>query len=155
MEQPHQQFETTAIEINSSRLLPFPRELVFQAFSNPSHLSQWWGPNGFTNTIHEFDLRPGGAFRLTMHGPNGANYENVKEFIEVAAPEKIVFRHIQPIHNFLMSMTFDDVSGQTQLHWRMEFFDREENEKFRDFILEANEQNFDRLEEHLKRMRDS
>lgn len=141
--------------IDSSRLLPFPRELVFEAFRDPIHLAQWWGPNGFTNTIHEFDLRPGGAFRLTMHGPNGATYDNVKEFLEVVPPERIVFKHIQPVHNFRMSMTFEDLSGQTHLHWQMEFFDREENEKFRAFILDANEQNFDRLQEHLKLMQAS
>jgi uncharacterized protein YndB with AHSA1/START domain len=45
-----------------------PRELVFAAWTDPKHVPRWWGPNGFTNTVLEMDVRPGGVWRLVMHG---------------------------------------------------------------------------------------
>jgi uncharacterized protein YndB with AHSA1/START domain len=53
-------------EIVTSRVLNARRELVFSAFSDRQRLARWWGPRGFTNTFHEFDLRPGGAWRFVM-----------------------------------------------------------------------------------------
>jgi len=49
----------------SSRVFDAPRERVFKAWTHPHHLAQWWGPRGFTNTLDEFDLRPGGR-RITL-----------------------------------------------------------------------------------------
>ena len=63
-------------EIVTTRLLDWPRERVFRAWTDPAHLARWWGPKGFTNTFHEFDLRPGGLWRFVMHGANGADYQN-------------------------------------------------------------------------------
>ena len=60
--------------IIGSRLLDAPRELVFSAFTDPKHLAQWWGPNGFTTTTHSFEFRPGGVWRFVMHGPDGRDY---------------------------------------------------------------------------------
>jgi uncharacterized protein YndB with AHSA1/START domain len=140
----------SAAPIISTRFFPHPRKTVFEAFRDPVRLATWWGPNGFTNTIHEFDLRPGGRFRLTMHGPDGATYENEKEFLEVVEPERVVFRHFQPMHEFTMTITWDEEAGGTRLTWKMAFESGSDGEKFRDFILKANEENFDRLETQLK-----
>ncbi len=134
-----------AHEITNTRVFKVPRERVFDAFADPAQLAQWWGPKGFTNTIHAFDLRPGGRWRLVMHGPNGANYENESEFLEVVRPERIVLMHLEPHHQFQMAMTFDGAGDQTTLTWRMRFDCAEEVTKLKAFILEANEQNFDRL----------
>jgi len=78
-------------EIISTRVIAAPRDLVFKAFSDPENLARWWGPKGFTNTFHEFDLRPGGAWRFVMHGPDGVDYPNESVFVEVVKPERIVF----------------------------------------------------------------
>ena len=137
------------LTVDSSRLFKFPQQRLFEAFSDPEQLVQWWGPEGFSSTIHEFDLRPGGAFRLTLHGPNGTDYENDKRFTEVVVPEKVAFHHVQPIHDFTMSMTFAPEEESTRLAWHMEFFSGEGGEKLHDFIANANEQNFDRLEAFL------
>ncbi|MDO8541359.1 MAG: SRPBCC family protein [Opitutaceae bacterium] len=139
------------MEVLSSRIFKAPRPTVFDAFANPQHLPHWWGPKGFTNTFHEFDLRPGGAWRFTMHGPDGATYNNVKRFIEVAPPERIVFEHLGPMHRFTMTMTYDDVPEGTKLTWRMAFDPHADNAKLRNFIVEANEQNFDRLQAFLEK----
>ena len=69
--------ETAAAnEIVFSRLFAAPRAMVWGALADPWQVGQWWGPKGFTTTILEMDLRPGGKWRLVMHGPDGTNYPN-------------------------------------------------------------------------------
>ncbi len=132
-------------EIVSLRLLHAPPERVFQAFADPQQLVQWWGPKGFSNTLQAFDFRPGGRWRHIMQGPDGANYENEAEFIEIVAPQRIIFRHLEPIHRFQMTMIFAAKGGQTELIWRMLFATAAEVAPLKNFISHANEQNFDRL----------
>lgn len=96
---------------------------------------------------HEFDLRPGGVWRLTMHGPDGADYENHKEFIEVLPTQKISFRHSGAMHHFIMTIRFETVDDHHALmEWLMDFDKEDINPSFKEFILNANEDNFDRLE---------
>ncbi len=70
-----------------------PRDLVFSAFTDPKHLAQWWGPNGFTTTTSSFEMRPGGIWRFVMHGPDSRDYQNRITFDEVVPPERLVYRH--------------------------------------------------------------
>ncbi len=107
---------------------------------------------GFSNTFDEFDLRPGGAWRFTMYGPDGAEYHNVSEFVEVVPLERIVFQRLKPIHKFQLTMTFAERSGNTVLTWQMRFESDDEATQMRQYILEGNEQNFDRLEAFLATM---
>lgn len=140
----------TNLEVVSTRIFSAPREVVFEAFSNPDHLARWWGPEGFKNEFKEFDLRPGGAWRFVMHGPDGTDYDMEKEFVKVVKPERVVLQHLSPMHRFEMTMTFDEHSDGTQLTWRM-LFESIENSNLIGLIAEANEQNFDRLDAHLKK----
>jgi uncharacterized protein YndB with AHSA1/START domain len=147
--------ETEALsdrEIVSTRLLDAPRELVFRAFSEQEHLAQWWGPEGFTNTFYEFDFKPRGTWRFVMRGPNGHEFENESVFVEIVSPERIVFRHLEPVHGFQMTMLLDEQDGKTHLTWRMLFDDADEYERVKAFVIPANEQNFDRLEAQLAQM---
>lgn len=137
-------------EVVNTRLIDAPRERVFAAFSDPEQLVKWWGPNGFTNTIKKFEFREGGDWHLTMHGPDGTNYRNESVFVAVDPPERIVYDHLRTMHHFLMEMIFSDVDGKTRLTWRQRFESAAEFEKVKAFVPEANEQNFDRLEEHLR-----
>ena len=77
--------------ITITRIFDAPRELVFKMFTDPKHLAEFWGPNGFTSTVREMDPRPGGTFRLEMRGPDGATYPCESLFREVIAPERIVY----------------------------------------------------------------
>jgi uncharacterized protein YndB with AHSA1/START domain len=111
--------------IEGTRLLDAPRKLVFAAFSDPKHLAQWWGPDGFTTTTHSFDFRPGGVWRFVMHGPDGRDYQNCVTFIEIKTPERLLYRHggggdVEPVQ-FTQTVIFEDVGGKTQLVWRGEF----------------------------------
>ena len=84
-----------------------------------------------------------------MHGPDGTDYHNAAEFIEVAPPVRVSFQHLKPVHRFRMLMTFAEEAGKTRLTWRMVFESPEETAPVREFIVRANEQNFDRLAAHL------
>ncbi|MBS0631780.1 MAG: SRPBCC family protein [Verrucomicrobia bacterium] len=143
--------DVAAREIVNTRVFAAPRERVFAAFSDPQQVALWWGPNGFTNTVDELDLRVGGRWRVTMHAPNGANYPNDSIITEVVVPERLVFQHLGPIHRFQMSHLYTVEGSGTRLTWRMLFESAEEVAKIRTFIAQANEQNFDRLAAHLAR----
>src|SRR5688500_13701135 len=80
-------------EIVIERVLNAPRELVWGAFTDPKHLEQWWGPNGFTTKTKEFSFIPGGAWRHVMVGPDGAEYPNESIFEEIVKPERISYSH--------------------------------------------------------------
>lgn len=134
-------------EIMSSRVFNAPCEAVFDAWTDPDKLKEWWGPAGFTNTFHEFDPQPGGKWKFTMHGPGGVgNYQNECTFMIVEEPSLIAWsRQSQPI--FRVVTTFDEMPGsKTKLIFRMQFATKEECDKIRKFAPDKNEENFDKLE---------
>jgi uncharacterized protein YndB with AHSA1/START domain len=136
-------------EIYSSREVKAPVEMLYQAFANPIHLKKWWGPEGFTNTIHEFDLRPEGKWILTMHGPEKGNYENSSVF-KIVEPNKLIrwTRKSQPL--FDMEVGFEKIQDtQSRISFRMIFTTVEECNKLKSFVVPNNEENFDRLEREL------
>lgn len=130
--------------IVSSREFPHPPAAVFAAFADPAVLARWWGPAGFTSTFAEFEPRPGGLWRFTMHGPDGAAYPNESVFVEVS-PERVVYDHLGPTHPFRMEMTFEPAGAGARLTWRMVHPTADAADKVRPFVPAANEQNFDRL----------
>jgi len=136
-------------EIYSSRELNAPLEVIYQAFANPLHLKEWWGPEGFSNTIHEFDLQPEGKWLLTMHGPIKGNFENSSIF-KTVIPNKLVTwtRLSQPL--FDMAVEFEQVTdSKSKIAFRMTFSTTEECTKMKAFVVPKNEENFDRLERLL------
>lgn len=139
-------------EIVTTRVFDTPRERAFKAWTDPDQLMQWWGPKGFSNTFQEFDLRPGGTWRFVMRSPDGVEFPNESVFVEIVEPERLVFRHLEPVHEFLATMTFEDLGGKTRLTWRMLFESAAECDRVRRYVVEANEQNLDRLEAELARM---
>ena len=116
--------------IIGTRVFDAPRELVFSAFTDPKHLAQWWGPDGFTTTTSVFEFRPGGIWRFVMHGPVGRDYQNRITFDEIVAPERIVYRHgggddVEPVQ-FRTTVTFEDLGGRTRVTLRGVFPSAEE-----------------------------
>ncbi|MCB1277830.1 SRPBCC family protein [Prosthecobacter sp.] len=136
-----------ANEILSSRVFPFSRERVFEAFSDPQQLTLWFGPNGFTSTFETFEFNPGGEWKFVFHGPNGANYPNHITFADIVPLERIVYDHVAP--HFRMTMTFVDENGGTRLTWRMAFATTALSEQLKPVCVPANQENFDRLAAHL------
>jgi len=141
----------TGRELTTTRVLDAPRERVFRAFSEAEHLAQWWGPQGFTNTFQEFDLRAGASWRYVMHGPNGADYPNESVIVEVVKPERIVLEHVSG-PRFRLTITLAPEAGKTRITWRMLFPSAADCDKVRGLAVPANEQNLDRLEARLAAM---
>lgn len=147
--------ESSDREIVFTRLFDAPRELVFTAFTQPEHVAQWWGPRGFTTTIHEMDVRPGGVWRFIMHGPDGVDYPNKIVYTEVVRPERLAYTHgpdgEDDSGQFQVTVTLAEEGGKTRLTMRALFASAEERDKaVREFgAIEGGNQTLDRLDEYL------
>jgi uncharacterized protein YndB with AHSA1/START domain len=127
-----------------SREFPASPESVFAAIQDPVRLARWWGPNGFTNTFHTFEFRPGGAWHFTMHGPDGADYPNQSEFLEIVPNSLVRLKHLNLPH-FELSMALEPRANGTLMTWVAVFENQAFAEGMREFLETANEQNLDRL----------
>ena len=126
---------------------------VWDAWTDPKQVAQWWGPRGFTLTTHSKDLRPGGSWVYTMHGPDGTDYPNKTLYHEVEPYAKLVYDHganddRPPL--FRVTALFTAVKGKTKLEMSMTLPTPEAAEETRSFIKKAGgESTWDRLGEHL------
>jgi uncharacterized protein YndB with AHSA1/START domain len=108
-------------ELIIKRVFDAPREIVFKAWTDPKHLAQWWGPNGFTNPVCELDVQPGGAIRIDMRGPDGTIYPMTGAYQEIIEPERLVFTSAaldeegNPLFEVLTTATFAEQGGKTKL----------------------------------------
>lgn len=107
-------------ELIATREYDVPQKLVFRAWTTPDLLARWWGPQGFTNTFHECDMRPGGTWKFTMHGPDGVDYPNHNDFVEIVPLERIVLDHLSG-HEFRVTATFEGFEGRTRVTFRQLF----------------------------------
>jgi len=147
---------TTDRDVIFERFFHAPPALVFAAWTTPEHMVHWYGPNGFTTTVHEIDLRPGGIIRLTMRGPDGRDYHNRMRYLEVDPPHKLVYRHEpdagdEPV-TFESTLTFTAENNGTRLHMRQHFPTAETRtmvaEKYG--AIEGGKQTFARLAAHIE-----
>ncbi len=145
-------------EIVITRLVDAPRELVFDAWTDPQHVGQWWGPNGFTTTTHSIDVRPGGQWRFVMHGPDGRDYDNLITYLEIVRPERIVYKHggdddVEPVE-FETTVTFEPQGGKTRITLRSVFPSAEERDRVvREYgAIEGGHQHLARLAEYVAKM---
>jgi uncharacterized protein YndB with AHSA1/START domain len=77
-----------------TRIFSAPRELVWKCWTDGQHMAQWFGPRGFTTPVCEIDAKVGGRLRIVMRAPDGAEYPMKGEFLEVVAPERLVYTNI-------------------------------------------------------------
>jgi uncharacterized protein YndB with AHSA1/START domain len=111
-------------EIVITRIIHAPRELVFEAFTEVRHLSQWWGPNGFTTTTRAFSFAVGGHWDFVMHGPDGSDYQEWISWSEIVRPERIVLRHGESRDDpnaFSSVISFVPVGATTRIDMRTVF----------------------------------
>jgi uncharacterized protein YndB with AHSA1/START domain len=127
-----------------SKLLPASPAEVFAAMSDPARIARWWGPDGFTSTIHDFELRPGGRWLLTMHGPDGKDYPNESRFTRIEADRLFEIEHLSEPH-FLLTIELQPQAGGTDVRWRQTFDTVERYRRIAAFVANANEQNLERL----------
>lgn len=162
--------DVTGNEVIFTRIIDAPRELVFEAWTDPKHLAQWWGPKGFTNPVCQVDLRPGGAYRIVMRSPEGVDYPMRGVYLEVKAPERLVFTDIMDEHptewhealnkyrqgegkaaqELVTTVTFEEQHGKTKLTIMSRFASAADRDAFLKMgMSEGWAQSLERLEEHL------
>ena len=144
---------TAGRELAIARVLNAPRELVWEVWTNPEHIKDWWGPNGFTNTIFQMDVEPGGVWDFIMHGPDGTDYKNKSIYKEVIKPEKLVYDHVSA-PKFQFTVTFTEQGRKTLVSIQMLFETSEERDNVVK-VFKADEglrQNIYKLEGYLKKI---
>ena len=120
-----QKSNTADREIRLSRLIDAPIKLVWEVWTNPEHIKEWWGPDGFTNTISKMDVRENGEWDLVMHGPDGTNYKNKSIYKEIIKYKKIVYEHVSS-PKFVATISFETQGNKTFIDWHMLFETREQ-----------------------------
>jgi uncharacterized protein YndB with AHSA1/START domain len=147
-------------EIVVTREFQAPRELVWDAMTNPKHVVNWWGPRGFRTTIETMDFRVGGVWKHVMQGPDGAKYPNHSVFKEIVKPERIVYTHgghreDGPGVRFESTWSFEaPAPGKTRVTIRLVFPSATE----RDFVvkefgaIEGGKQTLTKMGEYLAQM---
>jgi uncharacterized protein YndB with AHSA1/START domain len=137
-------------DVVTCRTVPAPRERVFGAWTDPEQLARWWGPKGFDNTFHRYELRPEGMWEFTMHGPNDMHFNNTCIFKCIDAPAYLEFDHLKEMHFYKAMVNFTEVDGGTRIDWIMRFDTAKELAPIREFIAKANEENLDKLQAVLR-----
>lgn len=142
-------------EIHITRVYDAPVKAVWDAWTDPAQVAIWWGPRGFTLTTHSKDLRPGGTWNYTMHGPDGVDYPNITTYYEVEEQKKLVYDHgaseTQP-PLFRVTVLFSESDGKTKMDMTMALPTREAAEETKKFIKKAGgNSTWDRLAEYLEK----
>jgi len=119
-------------------------EQVFAALSDPARVARWWGPDGFTNTVHQFDFQPGGTWLLTMHGPDGKDYPNESRFTRIVPDALFEIEHFSG-HHFILTIALRAAGSATDVHWQQTFDTIEHYQRIAQFVAGANTQNLQRL----------
>lgn len=127
---------------------------VYAAISDPVRIARWWGPQGFSNTIHEFQFHPGGRWLLTMHGPDGKDYPNESRFVRIVPDRSVEIEHLSG-HHFRLRIDLTEQGADTIVAWQQTFDTVEHYERIAGFVATANEQNLDRLAEEVRRTKDA
>jgi uncharacterized protein YndB with AHSA1/START domain len=84
---------TTVAPFVISRVFHAARPLLFEVYTQPDHLAQWLSPEGFHNIHTDMDFRVGGRYHYGIQGPAGMEMWGKQEFLDIAAPERLV--HLQ------------------------------------------------------------
>jgi uncharacterized protein YndB with AHSA1/START domain len=147
--------KTKSNEIRITRIYNAPVQAVWEAWTDPEQVAKWWGPRGFTLTTHSKDIRAGGSWKYTMHGPDGVDYPNDTKYFEVEKCAKLVYDHggndDQP-PLFRVTVLFSEVSGKTKMEMSMALSTPEAAEGMRKFIkMAGGNATWDRLAEFLEK----
>jgi uncharacterized protein YndB with AHSA1/START domain len=141
-------------EIKLTRIFDAPVQAVWDAWTEPAQVAQWWGPRGFTLTSHVKDLRPGGTWVYTMHGPDGVDYPNTTYYYEVETYSKLVYDHGASVGRpplFRVTVRFSKIDDHTKMEMSMTLPTPEAADETRKFIKKASgDSTWDRLAEYLE-----
>ncbi|GDY14262.1 hypothetical protein LBMAG53_31400 [Planctomycetota bacterium] len=147
--------DTSDRDIVISRTFTAPRVLVWAAWTDPAQVGLWWGPNGFTTTIHQIDVRPGGIWIFDMHDPDGTIYPNWIRYVEIDPPRRLVYVHggdkDQKDVSFNVTVDFTEEHGRTTVTMRHVFPTKQARDEVveRYGAIEGGKQHLANLEAHV------
>ncbi|TGK83765.1 ATPase [Leptospira montravelensis] len=153
----------TVVEENKvtyKKYFDVPVDLLFEVWSKPEHLMEWWGPDGFTLTIKSLDFSNGGIWDFIMHGPDGHDYQNKIQFIEISKPHFILYQHLGDGEgdedvNFQSRIIFEAAGEGTNLIMEQIFSSKQElervNEKYG--AIEGGKQHVGNLAKYLEKIK--
>ena len=119
--------------------------------SDPARIARWWGADVFTSTIDQFDLRSGGDWRWTLHGPDGKDYANVNRFARLVADRLFEIEHLNG-HPFVWTVSLTPKDGSTDVRWQQIFDTVEHHQLVAEFVATANAPNLEHLAAEVHRM---
>lgn len=138
-----------------TRILDAPRELVWEVWTNPEHIKEWFGPNGFSLTTKSMNVKPGKIWDFIMHGM-GRDWINKIEYLEVKKPSLLSYKHSGESgdHSFTVLILFAEVEGKTLLTMKSIFESKEIIEELNRKVnaIEGGKQTLNRLENYLKKL---
>ncbi|MCB0404729.1 MAG: SRPBCC domain-containing protein [Bdellovibrionales bacterium] len=150
----------TIIENNKvtyKRHFDVPIDIVFEVWSSAEHLSKWWGPDGFTITTKSLDFKNGGIWEYIMHGPDGHNFKNRVQFLDIKKPHHIFLTMLGDGEgdkdvDFESRIYFEDMGGGTNLMMEQIFPSKEELERVdkKYSAIEGGKQHLGNLANYLK-----
>jgi len=136
-----------------TRILDAPRDLVWEVWTTPAHIKEWWGPNGFSLTIKSMKVEPGKIWDSIMHGM-GRDWDSKVEYVEVKRPSLLSYKHFgeSEAYNFFVSVSFEEVEGKTLLTMKSTFKSKAIIEELNRKVnaIEGSKQTLNRLENYLK-----
>lgn len=136
-----------------TRILDAPRDLVWEVWTNPAHIKEWWGPDGFSLTTKSMNVAPGEIWEFMMHGW-GRDFYNKIEYVEVKKPSLISYKHFgeSEEYNFTVSVEFEELEGKTLLTMKSIFKSKAIIEELNRKVnaIEGGKQTLNRLENYLK-----
>jgi len=143
-------------EIVIMRMISAPRDRVWEAFTDPKQLEQWWGPNGFTLTTESFEMKKGGMWKFVMHGPDGRDYLNKIVFTEILKPSRISHIHggDEGEEEFNATITLEEIDGKTKVTMTLVFPSATERDRVvqEHDAINGGKQTLGRLEDYLLKM---
>ena len=142
-------------ELYITRIYDAPVKMVWEAWVDPKQVGKWWGPRGFTLTSKSKDVKTGGTWVYTMHGPEGVDYPNITKFLEVEKYSRLVYDHganeNQPAM-FRVTVNFSEKNGKTKMEMTMALPTAEAAAETKKFIKKAGgDSTWDRLAEFLEK----
>ena len=144
----------TERQISNSRVVDAPRDLVWTALTDPKHVNAWWGPTGFKNVDVQQDVRVGGGWKFKMIGPDGTEYPNKSTYIELKAPERLVYDlgDWEKVH-FRGAVTLDEVGVKTLVTLTAECASKEFRDGLLGYAIDGGKQTLAKLDAHLASMK--
>jgi uncharacterized protein YndB with AHSA1/START domain len=141
-------------EIRFRRFFARSPQVLFDAWTQPQHVRQWWGCAGSTISSCEMDLTIGGAWHLVMTMQDGSDHPFRGVYREIVPGERLVYTECYDVPQFdrprwLTTVTFEAASGGTVLTHTIRHNSREARDGHLQAGMEAGSiHTLNRLDEH-------